>query len=107
MIAMKRESDEFWKYLVLSLCILSILDLNLTIYELETDIAYEYNVILANFLELGYLPFILIKTNVTLLACAILWLGKDKILAKLGILWCNFVYFLIFLYHICGILFYA
>ena len=100
MTAMKKESDSFWKYSILSLCILSILDLELTIYELETGIAYEYNAILANLLELGYLPFILFKTNVTLLACAIFWLGKDKILAKMGILWCNFVYFLIFLYLI-------
>ena len=103
----QEKANKVWKYLVFSLCILSILDLQFTIYELELGIAYEYNIFLANVLHLGYLPFILTKTNITLASCVILLAGIDKIFAKVGVLACNLIYFFIFVYHIIGIAIYS
>lgn len=93
-----------WKCLVFILCVLSILDLELTIYEIEMGIAYEFNSFMARLLEMGYLPFILAKTNITLLACVALWVGIDKKIAKIGVIFCCLAYFSIFLYHITGLL---
>ena len=107
MLLKQAEQKTAWKYLILSLFILSILDLQLTVYELELGIAYEYNLFLAKLLHIGYIPFILAKTNITLACCAILLAGIDKTLAKLGILVCNFIYFFIFVYHIIGITIYS
>mgnify|MGYP001545833443 CR=1 FL=1 len=107
MLLKQVEQKAAWKYLILSLCILSILDLQLTVYEIELGIAYEYNLFLARLLHIGYIPFILVKINTTLICCAILLAGIDKILAKLGILVCNFIYLFIFVYHIIGITIYS
>ena len=107
MLLKQVEQKAAWKYLILSLCILSIIDLQLTVYEIELGIAYEYNLFLAKLLHIGYIPFILVKINITLICCVILLAGINKTLAKLGILFCNFIYFFIFVYHIIGITIYS
>ena len=65
---------------------LNLLDAVLTIYWVKNGIATEGNQLMARLLEVGYLPFLLVKIAVGGVAAIVLWRFSNFRLAKIGLI---------------------
>lgn len=64
---------------------LNLLDAVMTIYWVHNGFASEGNQLMAELLEIGYLPFLTVKLLVGAIAAVVLWRWRDLRLAKYGL----------------------
>ncbi len=69
----------------LLLFILNFLDGVLTIYWIHNGFATEGNQLMAGLMDIGYLPFLLIKTAIGAVAAVVLWHWRSLRLAQCGL----------------------
>ncbi|MCY7377484.1 MAG: DUF5658 family protein [Pyrinomonadaceae bacterium] len=69
----------------LLLFVLNFFDAVLTIYWIHNGFASEGNQLMARLLDIGYVPFLLVKTAVGALAAAVLWNWGNLRLAQCGL----------------------
>ena len=89
------------------LTILILIDLTATIYWIAHDLGHEANPIMAFFLEISPLLFVLTKLGLSAVGIWILYYFRKrftKIIFRV-LLVLNFVYISVFVYHLWGMLF--
>lgn len=78
---------------------LNVLDAVLTIYWVRNGIAEEGNQLMASLLEIGNIPFLLVKIAVGTIAAIVLWRFRNFRLAKIGLPFALSLYILLMGVH--------
>jgi hypothetical protein len=86
-------SDRVALISIVSLFLLNIIDAITTIALINLGLAIEINPIMNYFLNLGYIPFLVVKMSAILLSCYIFWKFKGERLTVIGITMSLLVYF--------------
>ena len=85
---------------ILILVVLNALDSFLTIYWIKTGTAPEANLFMASLLDVGILPFFLLKNAMGIFTAAVLFYGSNFRLAKYGLNLAIFAYSFVMLTHL-------
>ena len=93
--------------LVYILAIFILIDLTATIFWVANDLGYEANPIMAFFLEISTLLYVLTKLGLSAVGIWILYYFRKRFTNKIFriLLGLNLVYIAIFVYHLWGALF--
>lgn len=93
--------------LVYILTVFILIDLTATIYWVANDLGHEANPIMAFFLEISPLLFVIAKLGLSGVGIWILYFFRERFTEKIFkiLLGLNLVYIAIFVYHLWGLLF--
>jgi hypothetical protein len=93
--------------LVYILTIFILIDLTATIYWVANDLGHEANPIMAFFLEVSPLLFVIAKLGLSAVGIWILYYFRKRFRASIFkiLLALNLVYIAVFVYHLWGVLF--
>ncbi len=93
--------------LVYILTVFILIDLTATIYWIANDLGHEANPIMAFFLEISPLLFVIAKLGLSAVGIWILYYFRKRFTNKIFkiLLGLNLVYISIFVYHLWGVLF--
>ena len=93
--------------LVYILTVFILIDLTATIYWVDNDLGHEANPIMAFFLEISPLLFVIAKLGLSGVGIWILYFFRERFTEKIFkiLLGLNLVYIAIFVYHLWGLLF--
>ncbi len=86
-------SDKVALISIIVLFILNIIDAITTIALIHLGLAIEINPLMSYFLELGYIPFLVVKMSAIFMSCYIFWKFKGEKLTTIGITMSLLVYF--------------
>jgi hypothetical protein len=86
------------KFALFLVLILNIFDAVLTSFVVSNAIAVEMNPLMGAVLELGIVPFIIIKLGIIVLSLMVLWKCRHVKLARIGTNICLFVYLMLACY---------
>jgi len=93
--------------LVYILTVFILIDLTATIYWIANDLGYEANPIMAFFLEISPLLFVIAKLGLSGVGIWILYFFRERLTKTIFkvLLGLNLVYISIFVYHLWGLVF--
>lgn len=93
--------------LVYILTVFILIDLTATIYWVANDLGHEANPIMAFFLEISPLLFVIAKLGLSAVGIWILYYFRKRFTKKIFkiLLGLNLIYISIFVYHLWGLLF--
>tara|TARA_R110000824_G_scaffold25224_2_gene88059 strand:+ start:576 stop:872 length:297 start_codon:yes stop_codon:yes gene_type:complete len=91
-------SDRFAIISIILLLLLNIVDATVTIIVIDAGIAKEANPIMDYFLNLGFLPFLMVKLSVVSFASYIFWKYRQRKGAVIGIILSLILYISLSLY---------
>ena len=78
-------SDRIAIISIILLLLLNIVDATVTIIVIDAGIAREANPIMEYFLNIGYVPFLLVKFSAVFFASYVFWKYRDRVGAVIGI----------------------
>ena len=78
-------SDRFAIISIILLLLLNIVDATVTIVVIDAGIAKEANPIMDYFLNMGYIPFLLVKFSAVSFASYVFWKYRHRLGAVIGI----------------------
>ena len=91
-------SDRFAIISIILLLLLNIVDATVTIIVIDAGIAKEANPIMDYFLNLGFLPFLMVKLSVVSFASYVFWKYRQRKGAVIGIILSLILYISLSLY---------
>ena len=91
-------SDRFAIISIILLLLLNIVDATVTIIVIDAGIAKEANPIMDYFLNLGFLPFLIVKLSVVSFASYVFWKYRQRKGAVIGIVLSLILYISLSLY---------
>jgi len=86
-------SNKFAIISIFLLLFLNIIDAAVTLFVIDAGLGVEVNPLMNYFLNLGYLPFLVVKISAILVSCYIFWKFKGEKLAFIGLTLSLLVYF--------------
>lgn len=91
-------SDRFAIISIILLLLLNIVDATVTIIVIDAGIAKEANPIMEYFLNIGYIPFLLVKFSAVSFASYVFWKYRRRAGAAIGIVLSLILYISLSLY---------
>jgi len=82
--------------------ILNVLDAAFTSIVVGNALAVEVNPLMGALLDIGIVPFILVKLSIILLSLRVLWKYRERKIARFGAWLCVLIYTMLISYVICG-----